>query len=234
MSPSVTIKTTSALAMLVAASGLFHTGLDHYAKGQFADAAKLFERVVRDCPNTSVTDDAQYWLGRALWKTGRVDDARHAFQAVVDQHPHGDMVLAARVGLAFLGGAWKGLDLTRVGPWDQVVCSSPQGAVASYFLAGRQGDVTHMMACLTKSAQARLQAGRPSADTPTGHARLAARIRNTFARWQRFQVGAVHQFAGDKTQAIVDVVYTGADHKSAVRPTRVAKENGRWVLTSNL
>ena len=227
-------KATSVLMALVMASGLFHRGMDRYARGKFDEAVNVFQRMVRVYPDTSVTDDAQYWLGRALWKAGRTDDARKAFQVVVDRYPNSDLMPAARVGLAFLGGAWEGLDLVPVGPWDQVVLTTPECAVASYFLAGRQGNVEDLMGCLAKSARAPLEAALLRERTPAGRARIANEIRKGFARWRRFRIGSVRRFANDPTRATVEVVHTGADGRSAVRPMPVRKEAARWLLANAL
>jgi tetratricopeptide (TPR) repeat protein len=72
------------------------TGLLYFEQGNFADAEILFRRITGANPGN---EHAQYYLGHALVKTLKPEEAAQAFQAV---KPDSDLFPQARIQLAFI------------------------------------------------------------------------------------------------------------------------------------
>lgn len=69
--------------------------------GQYDAAISAFKQFVSQHPNTSLTDNAYYWLGEAYYVQQQLDDAENAFQTVVNKFHNSAKVPAAlyKIGL---------------------------------------------------------------------------------------------------------------------------------------
>jgi tol-pal system protein YbgF len=55
--------------------------------GQYDKAIDAFQKFLLDYPASSLSDNAQYWLGEAYYVNRAFSDAESAFQRVVDKYP---------------------------------------------------------------------------------------------------------------------------------------------------
>lgn len=55
---------------------LYHLGIVHFARGEFAQAVQYFERSIRNPPNAGELAGSTDWLWMSLMRAGRADDAR--------------------------------------------------------------------------------------------------------------------------------------------------------------
>lgn len=70
--------------------------------GDRHEAVRLYRRLARDYPAHAFADDAHFFAADLLARLGRLDEAREALVAIVDQHPDGDFRDEARFRLAWL------------------------------------------------------------------------------------------------------------------------------------
>jgi tol-pal system protein YbgF len=65
----------------------FYIGETHYNDGRFADAVLSYDEVIVNYSDGDAVPEAQYKKGLALDRLGDTDQAREAFQAVLDSFP---------------------------------------------------------------------------------------------------------------------------------------------------
>jgi tetratricopeptide (TPR) repeat protein len=80
-------------AVLLAAGTLF-------AQGKYADAQALFERFIRENPESQFRVQAQLGLAACLEVQGKADEAMRAYKDLVDRHPNDNIVPQAKFALA--------------------------------------------------------------------------------------------------------------------------------------
>lgn len=68
----------------------FTLGDAYFDRGDFEQAAPLYESALRDFPDTTAAERALFRLGTALERTGREDEARDAFGLYLNYHPTGE------------------------------------------------------------------------------------------------------------------------------------------------
>jgi len=64
-------------------------------------AVELYTHIVRNAPFGTYGDQAQYKIGEVYKNQGEYDEARKAFQAVVDEYPNSELVSKARYQIAY-------------------------------------------------------------------------------------------------------------------------------------
>ena len=64
-------------------------------KGNYDQAAAAFRDFLRDFPQSSLADNAQYWIGECLYAQKRFTEAAAEFNRVIDKYPNQDKVPAA-------------------------------------------------------------------------------------------------------------------------------------------
>ena len=89
---------------------LFAAAYGDYSRGNFDLAISEFRQYVETYPTSEMADNAQYWIGEALYGKKQYNEAIAEFDKVVAQFPKGDKVPAARFK--------KGMALNELGQSD--------------------------------------------------------------------------------------------------------------------
>jgi tol-pal system protein YbgF len=74
----------------------FDVGQIHYGQSQFEQAAKDFDAVVANYPDSQQVPDAMYMGGLAVMKAGHKPAAAEVFKALVKRYPHSSQASQAR------------------------------------------------------------------------------------------------------------------------------------------
>ena len=75
-----------------AAQALYDRGYTLYHQGRYVDAESGFRRFLQAYPDTSLSDNAQYWIGESRFARGDYDGALAAFREVAQRYPGGNKV----------------------------------------------------------------------------------------------------------------------------------------------
>ena len=65
----------------------YNQAFDILKAGKYADAIKAFQQFLQSWPQSSLADNAQYWLGESYYVTRDFQSAAAAFQTVLDRWP---------------------------------------------------------------------------------------------------------------------------------------------------
>jgi tol-pal system protein YbgF len=65
----------------------YQAAFDLLKDGKYPEAISGFTQYLTSFPNSTLADNAQYWLGEAHYVTRQFPEALRNFQAVVDKHP---------------------------------------------------------------------------------------------------------------------------------------------------
>lgn len=66
---------------------LYDHALGLLREARYEDAARGFRRVLLETPNSSYTDNAQYWLAETFYVTRRFEQSLNEFQRLLDKYP---------------------------------------------------------------------------------------------------------------------------------------------------
>jgi tol-pal system protein YbgF len=67
--------------------GAYNQAFDILKAGKYADAIKAFQQFLQGWPQSSLADNAQYWLGESYYVTRDFQSAAAAFQTLLDRWP---------------------------------------------------------------------------------------------------------------------------------------------------
>jgi tol-pal system protein YbgF len=65
----------------------YNQAFDVLKAGKYADAITVFQQFLQSYPQSSLADNAEYWLGESYYVTRDFQNAAAAFQAVLDRWP---------------------------------------------------------------------------------------------------------------------------------------------------
>jgi tol-pal system protein YbgF len=85
---------------------LYDKGLKLFQKGQYTPARKDFQSFLLESPNSSLADNAQYWIGECYFEENRYREAIDAYQRLLDRYPQGNK---APYGMLRQGAAFERL-----------------------------------------------------------------------------------------------------------------------------
>ncbi len=121
------------------AQALYDRGYTLYHQGRYVDAESGFRRFLQAYPDTSLSDNAQYWIGESRFARGDHDGALAAFREVAQRFPGGnkvaDSLLKAADCLQRLGDS----EGARAA-YDEVIRRFP-GSAAAAMAEERRGQV---------------------------------------------------------------------------------------------
>ena len=80
---------------------LYNNAYQDLVKGQYALAREGFNEFLRRFPNTTLSDNAQYWIGESYYAEKSFSRAAAEFAAVGERFPQGDKVVAAQLKQAY-------------------------------------------------------------------------------------------------------------------------------------
>jgi tol-pal system protein YbgF len=108
MTPVDTTKKSSAidtaavrLRQIEEAQRLYDSAYQDFVKGQYALALQGFSQYLQMQPASSLTDNAQYWIGECYYSQKKYAEAIQAFQAVITKYPEGEKIASAMLKLAY-------------------------------------------------------------------------------------------------------------------------------------
>jgi tol-pal system protein YbgF len=83
---------------------VYNDAYQTYQKGDMEGARRKFEAFLKQYPNTSFSDNAQFWIGETYYAKKDYEKAILEYEKVMVKYPEGDKVPAAllKQGLAFL------------------------------------------------------------------------------------------------------------------------------------
>lgn len=113
-----------------AAQALYDRGYTLYHQGRYVDAEAGFRRFLQAYPDTSLSDNAQYWIGESRYARNDFEGALAAFREVAQSYPGGnkvaDSLLKAADCLQKLGDAGSARTT-----YDEVIRRFPGSAAAA-------------------------------------------------------------------------------------------------------
>lgn len=59
-----------------------------------------FQNYLKECPNTALADNAQYWIGESYYLQQKYEPAQQAFQKMIDNYPSSERLTSAKLKLA--------------------------------------------------------------------------------------------------------------------------------------
>jgi tol-pal system protein YbgF len=87
LSPGTTAPAAGAPAAAGADQGAYNQAFDILKAGKYVDAITAFQQFLQSYPQSSLADNAQYWLGESYYVTRDFQNAAAAFQTVLDRWP---------------------------------------------------------------------------------------------------------------------------------------------------
>jgi tol-pal system protein YbgF len=127
--PSAPVEGSVATPVSEAAQALYDRGYTLYHQGRYVDAEAGFRRFLQAYPETSLSDNAQYWIGESRFARSDFDGALAAFREAAQRYPGGnkvaDSLLKAADCLQRLGDG----DSAR-SAYDEVIRRFPGSAAA--------------------------------------------------------------------------------------------------------
>ncbi len=75
-----------------AAQAIYDRGYTLYHQGRYVDAEAGFRRFLQGYPDTSLSDNAQYWIGESRFARNDFEGALAAFREVAQRYPNGNKV----------------------------------------------------------------------------------------------------------------------------------------------
>jgi tol-pal system protein YbgF len=87
-------------------SEAYHQAKSDFDKGNFDLAIAGFENYLKQFPDASQTDSAQYWIGECYYSRKEYDKAIEEFSKVIRNHPKSEKAPGARlkIGYSYLNG----------------------------------------------------------------------------------------------------------------------------------
>lgn len=104
---------------------LFNQAREDYIQGKYDLAYKGFKIVYEKDDGGSYKEQALYWMGECLWKSGRGDAALEIYQRTLTEFPHGDKTCAARFKIGLIYDQKRNVS-KRNDIWNQLLSSCPQ------------------------------------------------------------------------------------------------------------
>ncbi len=96
---------------------VYKDAYETYQKGDIEGARRKFEAFLKQYPNTSLSNNAQFWIGETYYAKKDFEKAILEYEKVIAKYPEGDKVPAALLKQAFaffeLGDKTNGRNLLR-------------------------------------------------------------------------------------------------------------------------
>jgi tol-pal system protein YbgF len=101
--PATLAPTPAPVVAAVADKDVYQAALEHLKAREYGVAEKAFQDFLTSYPQSSLADNAQYWLGEAYYVEHRYPDALAAFQKLIKDHPESRKVPGAllKVGYSY-------------------------------------------------------------------------------------------------------------------------------------
>jgi len=101
--PAAAPATPAPVVAAVADKDVYQAALEHLKAREYGVAEKAFQDFLTSYPQSSLADNAQYWLGESYYVEHRYPDALAAFQKLIKDHPESRKVPGAllKVGYSY-------------------------------------------------------------------------------------------------------------------------------------
>ncbi len=88
---------------LMGPKGVYQEALNFYKKSKYKNARELFEKLLKEYPNSSLAGNAQFWIGEAYFSQKRFEEAILAYQKAIKKYPKNTKIPGAllKQGLSF-------------------------------------------------------------------------------------------------------------------------------------
>lgn len=83
-------------------SELYNTAYLDMVRGDYEVALNGFENYLKLYPSSSLSDNAQYWIGECYYALGKLPEAVNAFKMVVEKYPEGNKIPSALYKLGII------------------------------------------------------------------------------------------------------------------------------------
>ncbi len=93
--------------------GSYQAAFNLLKDGQYDRAIVAFQKFLTTYPNSSLADNAQYWLGEAYYVTRAYPEAQAAFQRVVDKYPQSRKLADALLKIGYCRYEMKQFESAR-------------------------------------------------------------------------------------------------------------------------
>ncbi len=164
---------------------LYKLGSALYQQKDYAGAAQTFQQVVTKFPQSEVAAESQYWLGDALERSHKLDDAKAAYTALTQRSPTTPFTSKAWLGLGRVQLAQKNFTAAKAS-LQKVDEKSDRLTLAE--MTKLLGDVAFAQKEFKEALQHYLKVSIIYADSP-------------FTAEALFQIGQCHEQVGDKDKA---------------------------------
>lgn len=85
----------------VDAEAAYDNAFESLKDGRYEESARLFSQFLADHPDSSLADNAQYWLGESYYVTRNYKISQETFKDLLELFPNSDKVPDARLKLGF-------------------------------------------------------------------------------------------------------------------------------------
>jgi len=82
-------------------TGLYTLAREKYVRGQYKEAAELFDRLAAGAPQHKLAPNARYWLAECHYSQRRFQEAVTQFEKVIQDYPASDKAPDAMLKLAY-------------------------------------------------------------------------------------------------------------------------------------
>jgi tol-pal system protein YbgF len=164
---------------------LYKLGSALYQQKDYAGAAQAFQQVVTKFPQSEVAAESQYWLGDALERTNKLDEAKAAYTAFTQKFSMNSFAPRAWLGLGRVQVAQKNVAAAKASL--QKVGDKADGIVLAE-MTKLLADVAFAQKEFKDALQNYLKVNIVYSDSP-------------FTAEATFQIGQCHEQLGDKDKA---------------------------------
>ena len=78
---------------------IYNSAYSDMIKERYDMAINGYKNYIDNCPNTALTDNAQYFIGESYFSMKQYDKAQKAFETMIDQYPTSEKMAAAKLKL---------------------------------------------------------------------------------------------------------------------------------------
>lgn len=99
---------------LMGPKGIYQEALRLYKKGEYENARKLFEKLLKEYPNSPLAGNAQFWIGEVYFCQKRFEEAILAYQKTIKKYPKNVKIAGALLKQALSFAALGDKDTAKI------------------------------------------------------------------------------------------------------------------------
>jgi tol-pal system protein YbgF len=78
---------------------IYNAAYSDFVKERFEMAVNGFRNYIENCPNTALSDNAQYWIGESYFSQKQYDKAQRAFEKMLSDYPSSERLATGKLKL---------------------------------------------------------------------------------------------------------------------------------------